>query len=110
MPRTVETPSESIYRPPSFHNSGVLAGGLLWFVTCSNAYAKESKSASRFPYPKRTNNNAPCFPKKLDAIRRDSMKIGAHFLCEDFPTYIKAIEAIEQNGYVGAWLVGGLRG
>ena len=27
------------------------------------------------------------------------MKIGAHFLCEDFPAYIKAIEAIEQSGY-----------
>lgn len=33
------------------------------------------------------------------------MKIGAHFLCEDFPAYIKAVEAIEQNGYDRAWLV-----
>ena len=33
------------------------------------------------------------------------MKIGAHFLCEDFPGYLESVQATETAGYARAWHV-----
>ncbi len=33
------------------------------------------------------------------------MKLGAHFLCEDFADFIESVKAIEASGYDRAWLV-----
>ena len=33
------------------------------------------------------------------------MKIGAHYLCEDFPTYLESIKKVESQGYARAWHV-----
>lgn len=35
------------------------------------------------------------------------MKLGAHFLPEDFPTFVASVQAAERAGYARAWLVDG---
>ncbi len=34
-----------------------------------------------------------------------SIKIGAQYLCEDFPTYLESVKVAEENGYARAWVV-----
>ena len=35
------------------------------------------------------------------------MKLGAHFLPEDFPAFVESVRAAERAGYERAWLVDG---